>query len=80
MTDPIADMLTRIRNAVHARHQRVDIPASRLKADIAKILESEGFISGFSNVDPSQGSDNAGDVRTSVAEPLRARPLPSAIA
>jgi len=61
MTDPIADMLTRIRNAVHARHQRVDIPASRLKADIAKILESEGFISGFSNVDPSQGSDNAGD-------------------
>jgi small subunit ribosomal protein S8 len=61
MTDPIADMLTRIRNAVHARHQRVDIPASRLKADIAKILESEGFISGYSNVDPSQGPDTTGD-------------------
>lgn len=61
MTDPIADMLTRIRNAVHARHQRVDIPASRLKADIAKILASEGFISGFSNVDPSQAPDNTGD-------------------
>ena len=39
MTDPIADMLTRIRNAVHARHQRVDVPASTFKAEIAKILE-----------------------------------------
>jgi small subunit ribosomal protein S8 len=48
MTDPIADMLTRIRNAVHARHQRVDIPPSRIKAEIAKILEAEGFIAGFS--------------------------------
>ena len=57
MTDPIADMLTRIRNAVHARHQRVDIPASRLKADIAKILEAEGYISGFSTVEPAQGDD-----------------------
>ena len=44
MTDPIADMLTRIRNAAHARHRRVDIPASRLKASIAKILEAEGYI------------------------------------
>ena len=44
MTDPIADMLTRIRNATLARHQRVDIPASRLKVEIAKILESEGYI------------------------------------
>jgi small subunit ribosomal protein S8 len=44
MTDPIADMLTRIRNAVHARHPRVDIPASRFKADIARILEAEGYI------------------------------------
>jgi small subunit ribosomal protein S8 len=47
MTDPIADMVTRIRNAVHARHQRVDVPASRFKAEIAKILEREGYISGF---------------------------------
>ena len=43
MTDPIADMLTRLRNAVNARHTRVDVPASRLKAEIAKILEREGF-------------------------------------
>ena len=47
MTDPIADMLTRIRNAVHARHQRVEIPASNFKADIARILEREGYIQGF---------------------------------
>jgi small subunit ribosomal protein S8 len=47
MTDPIADMLTRIRNAVHARHQRVDVPASRFKAEIARILEQEGYIQGW---------------------------------
>src|SRR4026207_1512349 len=47
MTDPIADMITRIRNAVHARHQRVDIPASRFKAEVARILEQEGYIQGF---------------------------------
>ena len=52
MTDPIADMLTRIRNAVHARHQRVDIPASNFKAEIAKILEREGYIQGFETVTP----------------------------
>jgi len=47
MTDPIADMLTRIRNAVNARHQRVDMPASRFKTEIARVLEQEGFIQGF---------------------------------
>ena len=47
MTDPIADMLTRLRNAVHARHQRVDVPASNFKAEIARILEKEGYIQGF---------------------------------
>jgi small subunit ribosomal protein S8 len=50
MTDPIADMVTRIRNAVQARHQRVDVPASRFKVEIAKILEREGYISGFKEV------------------------------
>ena len=50
MTDPIADMLTRIRNAVHGRLQRVDVPASRFKMEIAKILEREGYISGFKTV------------------------------
>lgn len=52
MTDPIADMITRIRNAVSARHQRVDIPASRFKAEIARILEQEGYIQGFKSVSP----------------------------
>ncbi len=47
MTDPIADMLTRIRNAVTAKHSRVDMPASRIKADIARILADEGYIAGY---------------------------------
>ena len=46
-TDPIADMLTRIRNALQARHPKVDVPASRLKTDIAKILKDEGYIANF---------------------------------
>lgn len=56
MTDPIADMLTRLRNAVHARHTRVDVPASRLKAEIARILEREGYIQGFKMVDPTDAA------------------------
>ena len=45
--DPIADMLTRIRNAIAARHPKVDVPASRLKTDIARILKEEGYIANF---------------------------------
>ena len=44
MTDPIADMLTRIRNATLAHHPRVDVPASKVKLEIARILEREGYI------------------------------------
>ncbi len=44
LTDPIGDMLTRIRNAIHARHETVDVPASVLKTEIARILKEEGFI------------------------------------
>jgi small subunit ribosomal protein S8 len=51
MTDPIADMLTRIRNAVTAKHTRVDMPTSRIKADIARILQDEGYIQGFKVVE-----------------------------
>jgi small subunit ribosomal protein S8 len=47
MTDPISDMLTRLRNAVSAKHSRVDMPASKLKAEIARILQDEGYIQGF---------------------------------
>ncbi len=44
MTDPIADMLTRIRNASKAKHEKVDIPSSKLKIEIAKILKDEGYV------------------------------------
>src|SRR5712672_2942612 len=47
LTDPVADMLTRVRNALIARHQKVDVPASKLKAEIARILREEGYIINF---------------------------------
>ncbi len=47
LTDPIADMLTRIRNGSKAKFEKVDIPSSKLKRDIAKILKEEGFIKNF---------------------------------
>ena len=47
LTDPVADMLTRIRNSIRARHQKVDIPASKLKTEIARILKEEGYIANF---------------------------------
>ena len=46
-SDPIADMLTRVRNALRAKHQKVDVPASKLKMEIARILKEEGFIVNF---------------------------------
>jgi small subunit ribosomal protein S8 len=48
MTDPIADFLTQIRNAIHAAHETVEIPASKLKAEIARILTEQGYIDSFS--------------------------------
>ncbi|MDQ6932058.1 MAG: 30S ribosomal protein S8 [Candidatus Eremiobacteraeota bacterium] len=50
ITDPIADMLTRIRNANTANHESVDIPASRMKKSVARILKDEGFINDFAQV------------------------------
>lgn len=47
MTDPIADMLTRIRNGSNAKHKTVEVPASKMKVDIAEILLQEGFIKGY---------------------------------
>ena len=47
VTDPIADMLTRIRNANQQRHEEVVVPASKLKVDLAEILKNEGFIKGY---------------------------------
>ena len=51
MTDPVADMLSRIRNGIQAHHDRVEIPASKLKVEIARILKSEGFIRNYSLAD-----------------------------
>jgi small subunit ribosomal protein S8 len=62
MTDPIADMIARIRNATGAKHVRVDIPASTLKLEIARILESEGYILGFKVVDATTPRGSAAKV------------------
>jgi small subunit ribosomal protein S8 len=57
VTDPIADMLTRIRNANQMRYKEVEVPASKLKYEIAKILKNEGFIQGY-KVDKKETQDN----------------------
>ncbi|MCH2514206.1 MAG: 30S ribosomal protein S8 [Dehalococcoidia bacterium] len=51
VTDPISDMLTRIRNAVQVRHEAVEVPASRMKSSLLKLLSDEGFITSFKSVD-----------------------------
>ena len=56
MTDPIADLLTRLRNGLMARHKTVDVPASKMKAEIARILAEEGYLTGYELVaDDRQG-------------------------
>jgi small subunit ribosomal protein S8 len=55
MTDPIADLLTRIRNAVAARHESVVVPLSRLKMQLVQVLKNEGFIESFREVDEPDG-------------------------
>ncbi len=65
MTDPIADMLTRIRNGLQARHEVVEMPANKEKEAIAKILKEEGFISDYSV---------AGDVKKTITVTLKYGP------
>lgn len=55
MTDPIADMLTRLRNANQAYHDSASMPSSKIKVGIAEILRSEGYISGYEIIDPADG-------------------------
>ena len=55
MTDPIADMLTRLRNANQAYHDKVTMPYSKIKANIAEVLKSEGYISAWSVQEPDEG-------------------------
>ena len=75
MTDPIADMLTRLRNAVHARHQRVDVPASRFKAEIARILEQEGYIQGFKLLEERDAEAKAAQPPSSPVRATTPRPV-----
>jgi small subunit ribosomal protein S8 len=58
MTDPIADMLTRLRNAARARKTEFTVPYSKLKSEIARILEKEGYIAGFELETPEKGHPN----------------------
>jgi small subunit ribosomal protein S8 len=55
MTDPIADMLTRIRNACQSKHRRVDMPVSRMKTEIARILKENNFIQDYSTIETDDG-------------------------
>ena len=55
MTDPIADMLTRIRNACGSKHRRVDVPMSRMKTEIARILKENNFIQDYQAVETDDG-------------------------
>jgi small subunit ribosomal protein S8 len=79
MTDPIADFLTRIRNGIMAAHEEVEIPASGLKREMARILLEQGYIAGFDVAPPVEGSAGEKilvrlkytDDRTSVISGLR---------
>jgi small subunit ribosomal protein S8 len=55
MTDPIADMLTRIRNACQSKHRRVDMPPSRMKTEIARILKENNYIQDYNTLETEQG-------------------------
>jgi small subunit ribosomal protein S8 len=59
MTDPISDMLSCLRNAVSAKHARVDLPASKLKTEIARILQDEGYIQGYRLIEEPAGKGKA---------------------
>ena len=63
MTDPISDMITRVRNAVASKHARVDVPTSKLKAEIARILADEGYIHGFKLVEETSADGTRSVIR-----------------
>ena len=68
MTDPVADMITRIRNGVRAKLPRVDVPSSKLKMEIARILKDEGYIKDFRVVEAKDAKDQPLPYRTLVIE------------
>ena len=68
LTDPIADMLTRIRNANKAMHDTAQMPSSRMKVEIARILKDEGYIKDYRLIDVTDGKDQPLPYRTLVVE------------
>ncbi len=56
MSDPVADLLARVRNALSARHEKTDVPSSRFKVELARILKDEGYIKNFKVMDDRGGS------------------------
>jgi small subunit ribosomal protein S8 len=75
MTDPVSDLLTRIRNASEAKHETVDIPSSRLKLEIARILKEQGYISNFSLVQDSK----QGNIRVQLRYAAGKKPVISSL-
>jgi small subunit ribosomal protein S8 len=71
MTDPIADFLTRVRNAIHAAHETVEVPASKLKGELARILLEQGYIEGYQLVPASEGAGQMIQIRLKYTEERR---------
>src|SRR5436305_6700378 len=72
MTDPIADFLTRVRNAIHAAHETVDIPASKVKSELARILAEQGYIDSWSlEPAPAGGAGEVIRIRLKYTEERR---------
>jgi small subunit ribosomal protein S8 len=71
MTDPIADFLTRVRNAIRAAHETVDIPSSRLKAELARILAEQGYIDSWSVVPAGERAGELIQIRLKYTEDRR---------
>ena len=75
MTDPVSDLLTRIRNALGAKHETVEIPASKMKLEIVRILKEEGFVANYTQ----SRDDKQGVIRVALSYAPGKRPVISSI-
>ncbi len=71
MTDPIADFLTRVRNAIHAAHETVDVPASKLKGELARILTEQGYIESWTLAPSPHGAGQVIQIRLKYTDDRR---------
>jgi len=71
MTDPIADFLTRVRNAIHAAHETVEVPASKLKAELARILAEQGYIESWTVLGAEDGPGQIIQIRLKYTDDRR---------